>query len=46
MAFHEEISELLIVGSSPEIFRFNFEQGIFMKPIESITGIDSINVNF
>ncbi len=44
MNYHEQSAELLVVGSSPEIYRFNFDQGTFMKPIQTITETEAINV--
>jgi hypothetical protein len=43
--YHKQTAELLAVGSSSEVYRINFEQGIFMKPIESITETEGINVS-
>lgn len=41
MTYHQNSAELLLVGSSSEIYRYNLEEGRFMKPYE--TDASSIN---
>ncbi|KAL9642790.1 hypothetical protein ABK040_009865 [Willaertia magna] len=43
IAYHDHSAELLMVGSSNEMYRFNLEQGMFRKPTESYTNSEAIN---
>jgi ribosome biogenesis protein ENP2 len=44
MAYHAASCELLICGSSNELYRFDLEAGIFRKPIESASESPAANV--
>jgi ribosome biogenesis protein ENP2 len=44
MAYHAATCELLICGSSNELYRFDLEAGIFRKPIESASETSAANV--
>lgn len=43
MLYDEYSTDLFIVGNSNEIYRFNFENGIFKEPIPSKTNTSNIN---
>jgi len=43
LAYHNQSAELVMVGSSNEIYRFNLEQGMFRKPTLSYTNAEAIN---
>jgi ribosome biogenesis protein ENP2 len=44
MAYHANSCELLICGSSNELYRFDLEAGMFRKPIPSASESPAINV--
>ncbi|EFC48958.1 predicted protein, partial [Naegleria gruberi] len=43
LVYHDHSAELVMVGSSNEIYRFNLEQGMFRKPTLSYTNTEAIN---
>ncbi|XP_033645409.1 nucleolar protein 10-like [Asterias rubens] len=46
MAYHEPSCDLYVVGSSPEVYRLNLEQGRFLSPfVTEASGINACTVN-
>ncbi|KAG2370682.1 hypothetical protein C9374_011491 [Naegleria lovaniensis] len=43
ITYHDYSAELVMVGSSNEIYRFNLEQGMFRKPTLSYSNAEAIN---
>lgn len=46
MTYHYPSAELIMVGSSNELYRFSLEQGMFKRPYNYCTGADAANVNY
>jgi ribosome biogenesis protein ENP2 len=43
MIFHHGSAELMMVGSGPSMYRFDFEVGMFKKPYDTVTETEAIN---
>ncbi len=46
MAYHKPSCDLYVVGTSPEVYRLNLEQGRFLSPfVTEASGINACTVN-
>lgn len=46
LGFHSPTADLIVVGSSPEIYRLNLERGQFLQPFETqSSGFNALDIN-